>query len=48
VRPLIAVDFVTAFRSLVERCKMCVCLGGEFVEKSYEINILLALILLNL
>jgi hypothetical protein len=33
-RSLIAVAFATAFRSLVERCKKCVRLGGKFVEKS--------------
>jgi hypothetical protein len=32
--PLIAVAFAAAFRSLVERCKKCACLGGKFVEKS--------------
>ncbi len=31
-RPLIAVDFAAAFRSLLERCKKCVRLGGKFVE----------------
>jgi hypothetical protein len=33
-RPLIAVAFAAAFRSLVARCKKCVRLGGKFVEKS--------------
>jgi hypothetical protein len=33
-RPLIAVAFVAAFRSLVARCKKRVCLGGKFGEKS--------------
>jgi hypothetical protein len=26
--------FAAAFRNLLERCKKCVRLGGEFVEKS--------------
>jgi hypothetical protein len=34
VIPLIAVVFAAAFRSLVERCKKCIRLGGKFVEKS--------------
>jgi hypothetical protein len=46
--PLIAVAFATAFRSLVARCKKRVRLGGKLVEKSYEINILLALIIVIL
>jgi hypothetical protein len=29
-----AVDFASAFRSWLERCKKCVRLGGEFVGKS--------------
>ncbi len=33
-RPLIAVAFAAAFRSLVARCKKRVRLGGKFVEKS--------------
>ncbi len=33
-RPLIAVAFTAAFRSLVARCKKRVRLGGKFVEKS--------------
>jgi hypothetical protein len=33
-RLLIAIDFATAFRSLLEHCKKCVHLGGEFVKKS--------------
>jgi hypothetical protein len=33
-RTLTAVDFAAAFRSLLERCKKCVRIGGEFVEKS--------------
>ncbi len=33
-RPLIAVAFDAAFRSLVECCKKRVRLGGKFVEKS--------------
>jgi hypothetical protein len=32
--PLIAVAFATAFRSVVERCKKRVRLGGKFFEKS--------------
>jgi hypothetical protein len=32
--PLIAVAFAAAFRSLLERCKKCVRLSGEFTEKS--------------
>jgi hypothetical protein len=32
--PLITDAFAAAFRSLVERCKKCVHLGGKFVEKS--------------
>jgi hypothetical protein len=33
-RSLIAVDLAAAFRSLLERCKKCVLLSGEFVKKS--------------
>ncbi len=33
-RPLIAIAFAAAFRSLVERCKKRVRLGGKFVKKS--------------
>jgi hypothetical protein len=33
-RPLIAVAFAFAFRSLVPRCKKRVRLSGNFVEKS--------------
>jgi hypothetical protein len=33
-RPLIALAFAAAFRSLVARCKKRVRLGGKFVEKS--------------
>ncbi len=33
-RPLIAVDFAAAFRSMVERCKKRVRLSGGFIEKS--------------
>jgi hypothetical protein len=33
-RPLIAVTFAAAFRSLLARCKKRVRLGGKFVEKS--------------
>ncbi len=33
-RPLIAVAFAAAFRSLVARCKKCARLGGKFVKKS--------------
>ncbi len=47
-RSLIAVDLAATFRSWLERCKKCVRLTGEFVEKSQEINILLALIVVNL
>jgi hypothetical protein len=32
--PLIAVAFAVAFRSVVERCKKRVRLGGKFVKKS--------------
>jgi hypothetical protein len=46
--PLIAVAFAAAFRSLVARCKKRVRLGGKFDKKSYEINILLALIVVIL
>ncbi len=39
-RSLIAVAFAAAFaaafRSWLEHCKKCVCLGGEFTEKSKE------------
>jgi hypothetical protein len=34
MRSQIAVAFAVAFRSWLERCKKCVCLGGEFTEKS--------------
>ncbi len=33
-RSISAVDFAAAVRSCLERCKKCVSLGGEFVEKS--------------
>ncbi len=33
-RSLIAVTFAAAFRSWLEHCKKCDCLGGEFSEKS--------------
>ncbi len=33
-RSISAVDFAAAFRSWLERCKKCVRLGSEFVEKS--------------
>jgi hypothetical protein len=33
-RSFIAIDFAAAFRSLMERCKKCFRLGGEFIEKS--------------
>ncbi len=33
-RSLIAVDLTAAFRSWLERCKKCVRLSSEFVEKS--------------
>jgi histone-lysine N-methyltransferase SETMAR len=33
-RSLSVVNFTAAFRSWLERCKKCVRLGGEFVEKS--------------
>jgi hypothetical protein len=33
-RSLIAVGFAAAFRSLLERCKKCVRLDSEYVEKS--------------
>jgi hypothetical protein len=33
-RSITAIDFAAAFRSWLERCKKCVRLGGEFVEKS--------------
>jgi hypothetical protein len=33
-RSLIAITFAAAFRSWLERCKKCVCLGGEFTKKS--------------
>jgi hypothetical protein len=46
--PLIAVAFAATFRSLVARCKKRIRLGGKFIEKSYEINILLALIVVIL
>jgi hypothetical protein len=47
-RSLIAIDLAVAFRSWLERCKKSVRLGGEFVKKSQEINILLALIVVKL
>jgi hypothetical protein len=33
-RSLIAVAFAAAFRSWLERCKKCDCLGSEFTKKS--------------
>ncbi len=33
-RSLIALNLAAAFRSWLERCKMCVRLGGELVKKS--------------
>jgi hypothetical protein len=33
-RTLTVVDFAAAFRSWLERCKMCIRLGGKFVKKS--------------
>jgi hypothetical protein len=33
-RSLIAVAFTAAFRSLLEHCKKCIRLGGEFTKKS--------------
>ncbi len=47
-RLLIAVDFATAFRSLLKHCKKYVRLSDEFIKKSLEINILLALIVVEL
>jgi hypothetical protein len=47
-RSLIAINLAVAFRSWLERCKKCVHLGSEFIEKSQEINILLSLIVVKL
>jgi hypothetical protein len=33
-RTFTAVNFAATFRSWLERCKKCVCLGNEFVKES--------------
>jgi hypothetical protein len=33
-RTLTAVTFTAAFRSWLEHCKQCICIGGKFIKKS--------------
>ncbi len=40
VRSITAEEFATAFRQWYKRCEKCVRIGGGYVEKTLEINVL--------